>query len=79
MSHACLLLLFLTSVGFAQDINVLVDTIVEHSRKEFNVPGISVAVVKDGKVAFSKGYGVRRLGDPAPMSDRTLVGIASNS
>ncbi len=79
MIRACLVLLFLIPLGFAQDINVLVDTIVEHSRKEFNVPGISVGVVKDGKVAFSKGYGVRRLGDPAPMSDRTLVGIASNS
>jgi len=57
----------------------LVDSTVEHARKEFNVPGISVAVVKDGKVVLAKGYGVRRMGSPEPMSERTLVGIGSNT
>src|SRR5580658_6701056 len=55
------------------------DTVVEHARKEFNVPGIAVAVVKDGKVVAEKGYGVRRLGNPAPVTPHTIFGIASNS
>lgn len=55
------------------------DNVVEHARKEFNVPGIAVAIVKDGKVAVLKGYGVRRLGDPAPVTPHTIFGIASNS
>jgi CubicO group peptidase (beta-lactamase class C family) len=55
------------------------DNVVERARKEFNVPGIAVAVVKDGKVAALKGYGVRRLGSPAPVTPHTLFGIASNS
>jgi CubicO group peptidase (beta-lactamase class C family) len=47
--------------------------------KEFQVPGVAVAVVKDGKVIVAQGYGVRRLGDTAHVSPRTLFGIASNT
>jgi CubicO group peptidase (beta-lactamase class C family) len=43
------------------------------------VPGIAVAIVKDGRVVSEKGYGVRRLGDPAPITPHTIFGIASNT
>ena len=36
----------------------------------FDVPGISVAVVKDGKVVLAKGYGVRKLGRPDTVRHR---------
>jgi CubicO group peptidase (beta-lactamase class C family) len=55
------------------------DQVVERTRKAFEVPGIAVAVVKDGKVVLAKGYGVRKLGEPAPVTARTLFGIASNT
>ena len=55
------------------------DAYVARALKEFDVPGVAVAVVKDGKVVFAKGYGVRKLGDPMPVDDKTLFGIASNS
>lgn len=55
------------------------DVYVERVRKEFAVPGISLAVVKDGKVIVAKGYGVRKLGESAPVDSRTLFGIASNT
>lgn len=55
------------------------DEAVARARKAFNVPGVAVAVVKDGKVVVAKGYGIRRLGDPAPVTPRTLFGIASNT
>jgi CubicO group peptidase (beta-lactamase class C family) len=55
------------------------DQVVERTRKAFNVPGIAVAVVKDGKVVLAKGYGVREVGRPEPVSERTLFGIASNT
>ena len=55
------------------------DAYVTRSMKEFEIPGLSLAVVKDGKVVYSKGYGVRKLGDPAPVSENTLFGIASNT
>ena len=55
------------------------DTVVERARKEFDVPGIAVAIVKDGDVVLAKGYGVRRMGGPAPVTGQTLFRIASNT
>lgn len=45
----------------------------------FEVPGLGLAIVKDGQVIAAKGYGVRKLGEPAPVDSRTLFGIASNT
>ncbi|MDD5543765.1 MAG: serine hydrolase [Acidobacteriia bacterium] len=55
------------------------DSFVEHTRQAFEVPGIAVAVVKDGQVVMAKGYGVRKLGDSTPVDANTLFGIASNT
>jgi len=56
-----------------------IDAAVARIMKAFEVPGLALAVVKDGRVALAKGYGVRTLGDPAPVDARTLFGIASNT
>jgi CubicO group peptidase (beta-lactamase class C family) len=53
------------------------DSYVANSMKTFDVPGIAVAIVKDGKVVMAKGYGVRKLGDPAPVDEYTMFGVAS--
>ena len=45
-----------------------VDRAVERARKEFDVPGIAVAIVKDGEVVLAKGYGVRKQGEAAPVT-----------
>jgi CubicO group peptidase (beta-lactamase class C family) len=55
------------------------DTYVQRVMRTFEVPGIALAVVKDGRVAVAKGYGVRKLGEPVPVDARTLFGIASNT
>jgi CubicO group peptidase (beta-lactamase class C family) len=55
------------------------DAVVERARQEFNVPGIAVAIVKDGRVVMQKGYGVRTLGKPDVVTPDTLFGIASNT
>jgi CubicO group peptidase (beta-lactamase class C family) len=47
--------------------------------KAFEVPGIALAIVKDGAVVIAKGYGVRTLGRKEPADSRTLFGIASNT
>ena len=56
-----------------------VDVLVERTMKTFNVPGIAVAIVKNGKVIHSKGYGVRSLQTKQIVDPNTLFGIASNS
>jgi CubicO group peptidase (beta-lactamase class C family) len=49
------------------------------TRKDFNVPGIAVAIVKDGKVVMEQGFGVREVGKSAPVDAHTLFAIASNT
>ncbi|HXB45335.1 MAG TPA: serine hydrolase [Puia sp.] len=56
-----------------------IDNLAERSMKAFDVPGIAVAVIKDGKVIHSKGYGVRSLNTLQQVDENTLFGIASNS
>jgi CubicO group peptidase (beta-lactamase class C family) len=46
---------------------------------ELGVPGISMGVVQDGKVAFAGGFGVRELGKKAPVDENTLFMIASQT
>lgn len=53
------------------------DQYIERSIRAWNFPGLAVAVVKDGRVAFAKGYGVREIGRPAPVTERTLFAIGS--
>ena len=55
------------------------DADVKLALKTFDVPGIAIAIVKDGKVVATKGYGVRKLGDPTPVDGKTLFEVASNS
>jgi CubicO group peptidase (beta-lactamase class C family) len=56
-----------------------VDQWVGRAMREFDVPGLALAIVKDDAVVVAKGYGVRKLGEPAPVDARTLFGIASNT
>ncbi|HEX8299812.1 MAG TPA: serine hydrolase domain-containing protein, partial [Rubricoccaceae bacterium] len=55
------------------------DATVAHVMETFGVPGVSVAVVQDGRVVLAQGYGTRLLGEDAPVDERTRFGIASNS
>jgi CubicO group peptidase (beta-lactamase class C family) len=47
--------------------------------KTFGVPGMAIAIVKDGRVLAARGYGVRRLGEHTPVDGKTLFEVASNS
>jgi CubicO group peptidase (beta-lactamase class C family) len=55
------------------------DAYVASSMKTFDVPGMAVAIVKDGKIVVAKGYGIRKLGDPTPVDEFTMFGIGSNT
>ena len=47
--------------------------------KDWEVPGMAIAVVKDEKIVFAKGYGVKKIGEAAPVDDRTIFAIGSSS
>jgi CubicO group peptidase (beta-lactamase class C family) len=55
------------------------DADVARAMKLFDVPGIAIAVVKDGKVVAARGFGVRKLGSPDKVDAKTLFEVASNS
>ena len=52
---------------------------VERTMKLFDVPGIAIAIVKDGKVLATRGFGVRKLGASDKVDAKTLFEVASNS
>lgn len=56
-----------------------IDRYVELVMADFEVPGLALAIVKDGEVVVARGYGVRTLGESAPVDSNTLFGIASNT
>jgi CubicO group peptidase (beta-lactamase class C family) len=80
MVRICIFLLACVSVVYAETGPVSgLDDYIAQAMKTFDVPGVAVAIVKDGKVVLAKGYGVRRLGQPAPVDEHTLFGIGSNT
>ena len=75
-----LVILFAFSIpSFAQISEQDVDNVVNRTLTAFNVPGIAVAIVKDGKVVLAKGYGVKSLKTNEKVDANSLFGIASNS
>ena len=55
------------------------DAFVTKAVRDWQTPGLAVAVVKDGAVVFSKGYGVRELGKPETVDTHTLFAIGSTT
>lgn len=55
------------------------DKYVEAARVDWKVPGMSVVVVRDGKVMLSKGYGQRELGKADAVNNETLFGAMSTT
>lgn len=55
------------------------DAYVAKVMKEWEVPGLAIVVVKDGKVLLRKGYGVRELGKPGIVDTQTLFSCASTT
>jgi CubicO group peptidase (beta-lactamase class C family) len=55
------------------------DAIATKALDEFKIPGASVAVVKDGKVIYAKGFGYRDVDKKLPVTPDTLFAIGSIS
>lgn len=55
------------------------DAYVTKAQKDWEVPGLSLALVKEGQVVFVKGYGVRELGKPETINEQTLFACASTT
>jgi len=77
-------LFFITSIGFAQESDIQkkligFDKEMVKNLKDWNMPGVGIGIVKDGKLVFVKGYGYRDYEKKLPITTNTLFQIASNT
>ncbi|MBI5486257.1 MAG: serine hydrolase [Deltaproteobacteria bacterium] len=54
-----------------------IDEYVERAMPAWNVPGLALAVVQDGRIVHVRGFGVREVGRPEPVDGDTVFAIAS--
>jgi CubicO group peptidase (beta-lactamase class C family) len=55
------------------------DGYIEKGIEDWQVPGLSIVIVKNGKVVWMKGYGVKNIETKKPVDENTLFMIASNT
>lgn len=55
------------------------DAYTDNAVKQWQVPGLSITVVKDGQSVFTKSYGVRTLGKPEKVNNQTMFLCASTT
>jgi len=55
------------------------DEWVKATMAEWHVPGLAVGAVRDGQVVLARGYGYRDVESGLPVTERTVMGIGSNS
>ena len=55
------------------------DSYINRALKDWEIPGLSVCIIKNGKVVVIKGYGVKELGANDPVDENTLFMIGSNT
>jgi len=56
-----------------------IDRTAARAMQAFNVPGMAVGIIKDGKLIYGKGYGVREYGKAGSVDIDTLFQIGSNT
>ena len=53
------------------------DERVESLRNSLGVPGVSIAIVENGRTTLAKGYGIRKLGQPERVGPDTIFQTGS--
>ncbi|CAN5365283.1 hypothetical protein BH11BAC3_BH11BAC3_35360 [soil metagenome] len=71
--------LSISNLVFGQINSKEVDKLVANAMEKFNVAGVAVAIVKDGKIIHEKGYGVKSVDTKLPIDEHTNFEIGSNS
>jgi CubicO group peptidase (beta-lactamase class C family) len=75
-------ILFVANLSFAQTPVFVSDSLekyIERGMSLWQVPGLAISIVKDGKVIFQKGFGIRDINKKDKVDENTLFIIASNS
>lgn len=75
-------LLFSSTLLSAQSIektNKVLDGFIKNGVKKWQPPGLAVTVVKDGKIVFTKAYGVTNIDTQQKADENTLFGCMSTT
>ena len=78
----CLALAVTTTTSYTQQPDFIsreLDQYIQTGMEQWQVPGLAIVVVKNGKVVVMKGYGVRDIATRQPVDEHTHFFIASNS
>jgi CubicO group peptidase (beta-lactamase class C family) len=55
------------------------DAYVERALREWNAPGVAVAVIREGRIIHAQGYGVREVGRPDRVDEHTVFAVGSTT
>jgi CubicO group peptidase (beta-lactamase class C family) len=69
--------IILAHTAAAEDRFDRADAYIADAIRRWEIPGLAIAVVKDGQVVFARGYGVCEIGTQRPVSKDTVFSIAS--
>jgi CubicO group peptidase (beta-lactamase class C family) len=75
-------LLFVTLIVHGQLPSFIKDSLenyVNGALAEWKIPGVAVSIVKDGKVVYMKGFGVKDIETKEPVDENTIFMIGSNT
>lgn len=55
------------------------DGYIEEAMKRWEIPGLAIGIVKDDHLVYAKGFGVREIGKPEKVTEKTMFAMASQS
>src|SRR5262245_42131283 len=56
----------------AQDMTSAVDAYIQAEMRQAKIPGVSIAVIKDGRIVLAKGYGLANVEHQVPVKPETI-------
>lgn len=71
--------LMFTTLVFGQDISQKIDSYISSTYEDWNIPGVAIAIVKDGEQILAEGYGLKDASTKEKVDANTLFAIASNT
>lgn len=79
MNKLLFALLLIPLISFSQVETNKISQYLSDARIDWEIPGMSVAIVKDGEIVFCKGFGIKEAGKVEKVDGKTLFAIASNT
>ena len=74
-----LFLLFGIQLSQAQSSTERLDAMIRQGMEDWHIPGLAAVVVQDGKIAFSRVYGIRDVKTNTPVDPQTLFNMGSTT